>query len=47
MYIAQPDTYIALQDQIVHNVDDMRHCLFLSARAARGVRELDRFAIAQ
>jgi hypothetical protein len=41
------ETYISLQDQVVHQVDDLGHGGFLSTLSPRRVRELDRFAIAQ
>jgi hypothetical protein len=40
-------TYIALQDQVMHQVDDVGHCLFLPSLAARRMGELDCLAIAQ
>jgi hypothetical protein len=41
------NTHIALQYQIVHQVDSVGHRLFLPALAARRVGKLDRLAIAK
>lgn len=40
-------TYIALQDQVMYEVDDLGHGDFLSALPPRGMRELNWGAIAQ
>jgi hypothetical protein len=40
-------THIALQYQVVHQVDDLSHGDFFSALSPGRMRELDRLAIAQ